>query len=158
MGATAGLKLAQAEPVTGPVISLVQASIHGGEAAEHEPRPPRQRTLIRAVIRAPGIPGQDVIVRNVSERGMRLVSRGICPHVGERLSISLPDTVLVEGDVRWVRGEEFGIELTADLDLRHLGLTNQRRYASDAGKVIYWLVDVRLRRQNEEQRPQLRSC
>ena len=35
MGATAGLKLAQAEPVTGPVISLVQASIRGGEAAEH---------------------------------------------------------------------------------------------------------------------------
>lgn len=158
MGATASLKRAQAEPLTGAVMSLVHAGVHGGEAVEHEPRAPRQRTLIRAVIRAPGIPGQDVIVRNVSERGMRLVSRGICPHVGERLSISLPDTVLVEGDVRWVMGEEFGVELTADLDLRHLGLTNQRRHASDAGKVIHWLVDERLRRQDEEQRAQLRCC
>ncbi|WP_052223608.1 PilZ domain-containing protein [Novosphingobium malaysiense] len=137
-------------------MSLAQAGEH--EAAQHTPRPPRQRTLIRAVMRAPGVPGHDVIVRNVSERGMRILSRGISPHVGERLVITLPDAIAADGEVRWVYGEEFGIELITDLDLRRLGLTNQRRHAGNTGSVIHWLVDERLRRPEHQSTAHLRCC
>ncbi|MCJ2186645.1 PilZ domain-containing protein [Novosphingobium beihaiensis] len=135
------------------------AAAHGLSETGHRPRPPRQRTLIRAVMRAPGLPGHDVIVRDVSERGMRIASRGITAHVGETLIISLPDGIEVEARVRWSKAGEFGAELTGDLDLRRIGLTNQRRHARSAGDVIHWLIDERLRAPAQPHAAQsLRCC
>ncbi|MEJ2459891.1 MAG: PilZ domain-containing protein [Novosphingobium sp.] len=111
---------------------------------QRHPRAPRQRTLIRAVMHAPGLPGHEVIVRDVSERGMRVASRGITAHVGETLGIILPGDIEVQARVCWVKGEEFGAELFEELDLRRLGLTNQRRHARSAGDVIHWLINERL--------------
>ena len=156
MASTAGLKLAEMAPVNGAVMSLVQAAEQA--EAELRARPPRQRTLICAVMRAPGIPGHDVLIRNVSERGMLIMGRGISPVAGERIHVTLPDGIEAEGQVRWARGDEFGIELTADLDLRRLGLTNQRRHSSDAGGVIHWLINERLRKPAPQRDTRLRPC
>lgn len=142
MAATAGLKIAEIAPIAG---HMGLAAVEGYAGDGHRPRAPRQRTLIRATMRGPGVPGHDVIVRDVSERGMRIASRGITAHVGEILAITLPDGIEVQAQVRWSRGEEFGAELAEELDLRRLGLTNQRRHARSTGDVIHWLIDERLR-------------
>ncbi|MCJ2179705.1 PilZ domain-containing protein [Novosphingobium album (ex Hu et al. 2023)] len=156
MAATAGLKLVEIAPDSGlGMLTAVESQSGNG----HRPRAPRQRTLIRAVMRAPGLPGHDVIVRDVSERGMRIASRGITVHVSEIFSITLPDGVEVDAQVRWAKGEEFGAELFDTLDLRRIGLTNQRRHARSAGEVIHWLIDERLRAPAPQQTaPRLRFC
>lgn len=156
MAAPASLKLAETAPKTG-IVTLVAVEDQSGD--DHRPRAPRQRTLIRAVMRAPGLPGHEVIIRNVSERGLRVASRGITAQVGETLTITLPDSIEVQAQVRWVKDGEFGAELAEQLDLRRLGLTNQRRHAQSANDVIHWLIDERLRSPEQAHTsPRLRFC
>ncbi|SFG50221.1 PilZ domain-containing protein [Novosphingobium sp. CF614] len=152
MRATAGLQIAEVGCSDAARANLAPAREDG--EVRHRPRAPRQRTLIRAVMHGPGIPGHEVIVRDVSARGMRIAGRGLAPRQGETLGVTLSSGIAQDAQVRWVEGDEFGIELFEDLDLQRLGLTNQRRHGAGA---IHWLVDERLRR--PEQPPaRLRRC
>jgi len=146
----------ESDSFTGQILGLVHPAFPEDDC--HAPRAARQRTLIRAAMRTPGLGSQGVIVRNVSERGMRVVARGFHAQVTERLSFTLPGDIEVQAQVRWVKGEEFGVELSADLDLLRLGLTNQRRHAPVCAQVVHWLVDERLRRPDQQESPTLRFC
>ncbi|MCJ2184037.1 hypothetical protein MTR62_15230 [Novosphingobium sp. 1949] len=103
------------------------------EARPGVTRAPRQRTLMRAVMTLPGMAGEPVMVRNVSERGMGLASKALVPREGEIIDLAILGSSGLEGCVRWVRGNEFGVELSRPLDLRGMGLANQRRNGDMAG-------------------------
>jgi hypothetical protein len=102
-----------------------------------QPRAPRRRTLISAtLLRAPddvgtAFPQQDIIVRNISERGMRLASRAASqralPLADEIVCIRLPENREYLAQVRWVEERAFGVELFGTLDIEALGAANRKR-------------------------------
>jgi hypothetical protein len=103
-----------------------------------QPRAPRRRTLISAtLLRAPdevgtaATPQQDIIVRNVSERGMCLATRAASQHAlplaDEIVCIRLPENGEYLAQVRWVEERAFGVELFSTLDIEALGAANRKR-------------------------------
>lgn len=96
-------------------------------AADDSAREPRQRRLARAQMFNDRLPGVDILIRNISGRGIGAASRGLPPLKGEKLSILLPHHEKVTGLVRWVDGQSFGFELDRDLNLNALAdyLQNQ---------------------------------
>lgn len=92
-------------------------------------RAPRRPTLIHGVMASDGLPGENVIVRNISPHGMCIASRSHAPEHGETVRVALCGMVDVEAQVRWVGDGEFGVELSSELDLHHLGLVPGRRKA-----------------------------
>jgi hypothetical protein len=52
----------------------------------------------------------EIIVRDVSARGISAMTRGRVPHEEEVVSIDLPDGREFWGLVRWVKGSRFGVE------------------------------------------------
>lgn len=95
-------------------------------------RPPRQRTLIRALLEGDAIPAQHAIVRNVSPDGLCVTAMGLVPNVGQTVRVTLPAGIHLEGTVRWCAGTAFGAELTSALDMRQLAVATQRRNAGIA--------------------------
>lgn len=103
-----------------------------------QPRAPRRRTLISAtLLRAPdegaraACPQQDIIVRNISERGMCLAARAASqralPLADEIVCIRLPENGEYLAQVRWVEERAFGVELFGTLDIEALGAANRKR-------------------------------
>ena len=141
---------------------LAEAALVQHEAAmegppEFAPRPVRQRVLIRAAMHAAGLPAQDVIVRNVSERGMCISTRGEMPRVKETVRLSLPCGLARAGTVRWIEGSTFGVELDEAIDLAFLGLSTQRRHAG-LGRDLSWRLQGHFQSMQPEHRPLLRRC
>ncbi|HVR90207.1 MAG TPA: PilZ domain-containing protein [Novosphingobium sp.] len=101
-------------------------------AADDCAREPRQRRLIRARMFNDRLPGVDIIIRNISGRGIGAASRGLPPVKGEKLSILLPHHEEVTGLVRWVDNLSFGFELDLDLDLQALRDAIQRQIGMDS--------------------------
>ncbi|WP_162528524.1 PilZ domain-containing protein [Novosphingobium sp. BW1] len=108
-------------------------------------RAPRHRTLMRAVMMLPGLDGTPVMIRNVSEQGLCLASKDVLPCCGEVIELDLAGTFGLKGEVRWVEGREFGVQLSAPLDLHRIGLANQRRNGNMAG-TLGGQVETRLLR------------
>lgn len=155
MAATARLGLVETAFAEDPLAGMI--GVTPSDDARYPSRAPRQRTLIRASVQTPGIPGHDVIVRNVSTRGMCIAGRGFSPHMGEMLHVALPGGIEAKAEVRWVKHSEFGVALFADLDLWRLGVTNQRGHGGGA-KVIHWLMEERLRAPVQPCTARLRHC
>lgn len=126
------------------------------DTGEGVSREPRQRTLMRAVMTLPGMADEPVMVRNVSERGMCLASKALMPREGEIIDLALAGTPRLEAQVRWVRGQEFGVQLARPLDLRCIGLANQRRNG-DMADTLGGQVETRLRSEDVVRRP-LYAC
>lgn len=118
-------------------------------------RPARQRTLIRALLEGGTIPAQHAIVRNVSEEGLCITAMGMAPRRGDRVRITLPGAILLDGDICWSEGTACGVKLTSALDIRQLAIATQRRNAGIAG-AIDWRVGESLRLPRPESDPRLR--
>ena len=75
----------------------------------------RQRRLLKARMRHPRHGEVDILVRDVSERGLG----GRCDldiAVGENVVIGLPDCAPVEGKIAWRKGQGFGVLLEASIN------------------------------------------
>ena len=95
-------------------------------AADASGREPRQRRLVRAQMYSDRLPQQDIIIRNLSLRGIGGASRGLPPMQDERVAVLLPDGQKVTGSIGWIDGLSFGIRLDLDLDLQSLAASIQR--------------------------------
>lgn len=102
-------------------------------AADDSAREPRQRRLVRARMFNDRLHEVDIIIRNISGRGIGAASKGRPPLKGERLSILLPHHQEVTGLVRWVDGLSFGFEMDCDLNLQVLADAIQHQMEIDGG-------------------------
>lgn len=62
------------------------------------------------------IGAQEIIVRNISKRGIGARSKGVILAEGEAVTLQLGPVGDVEGTVRWIKGSSFGVELVETLD------------------------------------------
>lgn len=75
----------------------------------------RQRRLLKARMLHPRHGEIDILVRDVSERGLG----GRCESelaVGESVVIALPDCAPAEGRIAWRKGQAFGVRLDAPIN------------------------------------------
>lgn len=79
----------------------------------------RRARLVRATLHRADASEVGVMVRNISDRGLGISGRTNPPPVGETVKITLPGSPALAGTVRWVRGNNFGIELDQPIDPAH---------------------------------------
>ena len=107
-----------------------------------EPAPTREQRrarLVRGTLRLTGGREVDVVVRNMSERGLGLSCRTVPPLTGERVTVCLPGSAELTAVVRWVRNTSFGVELIDTVDPDTLAATLQREIAR-AHEATDWTV------------------
>ena len=98
-------------------MSYLDGKIIAGRTSAREPR---QRRLVRAQMYRDRLPLNDIIIRNLSLRGIGGASRDILPILDERVAVLLPDGQNITGWISWIDGQSFGIKLDRDLDLQSL--------------------------------------
>ena len=84
-----------------------------GEQAEREERTGK---MFLARLHSCDLAGQDIIIRNISAHGLGARSKGAIPHPNDAVRIEMEAYGSVEGVVRWVKGNLFGVELTSALN------------------------------------------
>ena len=89
-------------------------------AASHRERDRRHPRLMLARIEGGRMQGQDLVIRNISKRGLGAATQGIFPFVGEHLSVKLPTGPTISGVVRWADGPSFGVSLDIEMDTNAL--------------------------------------
>ena len=80
---------------------------------ERDHRHPR---MMLARIEGGRMRGQDIVIRNISKRGLGAATQGIFPFVGENLTVKLPTGPTISGAVRWTDGPSFGLLLDIEMD------------------------------------------
>jgi hypothetical protein len=80
------------------------------------PREPRTRMVIPATITGERTAEREILIRNISRRGIGARSRQGAPDIGERVTIRIGAHAEISGTVRWVQGAQFGLLLDRDLD------------------------------------------
>jgi hypothetical protein len=73
-------------------------------------RESRNRRLTRVTLVDAADQVQDIMVRDLSARGLSATAARVPPGKGEIVSLRLPDDRVLWGIVRWVDGAQFGIE------------------------------------------------
>jgi len=73
-------------------------------------RSKRQQKLVRVQLYNSRNEMQDIMVRDISARGLSAVARDNAPAMGEVVTVQLPDKSSLWGIVRWVEDQQFGIE------------------------------------------------
>lgn len=73
-------------------------------------RESRNRRLTRVTLIDAADQMQDIMVRDLSSRGLAATAARVPPGEGEIVSIRLPDDRVLWGIVRWVAGAQFGVE------------------------------------------------
>lgn len=101
-----------------------------GASASSPARQERTRRLLRALLWCQASGEQDVIIRNLSRRGLGGSTVSAELPVGAEVVVSILPGFNVTGTVRWVRGMSFGINLLQDLDLDEVAREQQRLLAS----------------------------
>lgn len=107
-------------------------------AAEVRERELRHRRLMMARISSPRIIDQDIVIRNISQRGLGAATQGIFPALGEQLVVKLPDGQALTGIVRWADGPSFGLAL--DIELNPEDLADVKSKALVKGSAPTWEV------------------
>lgn len=92
--------------------------------ALREVRHPR---IVRALLKTRYGSEQDVVIRNVSKRGLGITCKGAAPVKGERVTVVLPGGLPVSGEVRWFAGHAFGMHLDEDFEIETLANALQRQ-------------------------------
>jgi hypothetical protein len=59
---------------------------------------------------------QEILIRNISRRGLGARTHQAPPRLGERVSIRIDTVPEISGAIRWVNGDQFGVLLDRDLD------------------------------------------
>ncbi|MEK6637444.1 MAG: PilZ domain-containing protein [Pseudomonadota bacterium] len=97
------------------MITNNQLTVPDGTELPPSQRELRSGRLFASTMRIPGLGEQTVAVRNLSPRGAGLRAR-IPPPVGILIMIKLGHYGEVEGRVRWVDGQLFGVALADPID------------------------------------------
>ncbi len=97
----------------------------GGELLREK----RRARLVRGTMRLTSGTEIAIVIRNLSERGLGVTSRGVPPIPGEKVTICLPGSPELPGVVRWTRNTAFGVELTGAVDPAEISATLQRELA-----------------------------
>lgn len=93
-----------------------------------EMRLPRQRRLVRAGITDSFGTNHDIVIRNVSEKGLGATMRGVPPLRGTAVTVLIPQGMTMNGTIRWVDGAVFGIEFDSPIELQTLADLIQRNH------------------------------
>jgi len=93
-----------------------------------ESRTPRQRRLIRAEITDSFGAKYDVVIRNVSEKGVGASMQVVPPLKGSVVTVMIPQGMAMKSTVRWIEGTACGIELENPIDLQTLTDVIQRKH------------------------------
>ena len=102
-------------------------------------RLPRQRRLIRAQMTDGFGMNYDIVIRNVSEKGLGATMQGVPPIRGSEVTVRIPQGMAMAGTVRWVDGSGFGVELHDPIDLQMLTDIMQRKQQT-ASHEAHWEV------------------
>ncbi len=81
-----------------------------------EQRDVRQTRLIVLQMSRGGRPLQEIVARNLSNRGIGALSKSVAPLEGDQVTVHFPQGQRVTGVVRWVFRQNFGILLDQDID------------------------------------------
>lgn len=92
----------------------------------HQPREPRERRLLRGQMQTERLPAFEIVIRNISARGLCATCKGLPPVVDELAEIHLPDNRYVVATVRWVCDQVFGVEFQEPINLAIMMDTLQR--------------------------------
>lgn len=104
-----------------------------------EARLPRQRRLIRAQMTDSFGMKYDIVVRNVSEKGLGGSMQGVPPLRGIPVTVTIPQGMVMSGTIRWVAGTAFGVEFNEQVDLDTLTQIIQRKHET-ANREAHWEV------------------
>ncbi len=96
------------------------------ESLSHHPREPRERRLLRGQMQTERLPAFEIVIRNISARGLCGTCKGLPPICGEEADILLPDNRTVTATVRWVNDQVFGVEFSDPINLAIMMDTLQR--------------------------------
>jgi hypothetical protein len=113
--------------------------------------PGRERRLLRAYMQHPRTGLIDIMIRNVSDRGIG----GKCVHdiePGEIVSIIVPDRAPMDGMIVWRMGDGFGMRLTALIDPKAI----MHQHSATASRLDYQVPKL-FRPPLECRRPGLRT-
>lgn len=99
--------------------------------------PPRQRRLLLVELALGDGKRFEVIVRNISPRGMGASARGIAPAAGAIVTLA-GDGEAYTGVIRWVSGQNFGVHFQCDLG--KFLLDRARRPSDGAGGKHNWTM------------------
>lgn len=84
-------------------------------ASERE-RPLRHRRMIIARMSGYRAVDQEIVIRNVSRRGLGAATQGVVQARGERVLVRLNDGLEITGVVRWRDGPCFGLALDCEIE------------------------------------------
>lgn len=96
------------------------------ESLPLQPREPRERRLLRGQMQTERLPAFEIVIRNISSRGLCATCKGLPPVQGEFAEILLPDNRTVTANVRWASDQVFGVEFEEPINLEILMDTLQR--------------------------------
>ena len=96
------------------------------ESLPQHPREPRQRRLLRGHMQTERLASFEIVIRNISARGLCGTCKGLPPIRGEFAEILLPDNRTVTATVRWVNDQVFGVEFDESINLEIMMDTLQR--------------------------------
>lgn len=84
------------------------------ETAQAGLREERKQRLLKARARS-GSDEYEILIKNVSSRGLGGISNDKIFELGSNISVQLPAGQIVEGVVRWTDGRRFGLALTQEI-------------------------------------------
>ena len=96
------------------------------ESLSHHPREPRERRLLKGLTQTERLPEFEIVIRNISARGLCATCKGLPPLAEEFAEIQLPDNRTVTATVRWTNDQVFGVEFDAPINVQVLIDTLQR--------------------------------
>lgn len=96
------------------------------ESPSQHPREPRERRLLKGHMQTDRLPAFEIVIRNISARGLCATCKGLPPIVGESAEILLPDNRTVGAITRWTNDQVFGVEFEEPINLAILMDTLQR--------------------------------
>jgi hypothetical protein len=79
-------------------------------------REERRARLVRGTLRCANGDVIAILVRNLSDRGLGMTCKARPPKRGDSVIITLPGLQDLDGTVRWVRDNAFGVELNGAVD------------------------------------------
>ena len=109
------------------------------DAFTEDARSPRQRRLIRAQMTDSFGVTYDIVIRNVSDKGVGATMQGVPPLKGSAVKFIIAHGIAMDGMICWVQGRLFGIELDKPIDLQALTKVIQHKQQS-ASQEGHWEV------------------
>lgn len=117
-----------------------------------QPREPRERRLLRGHMQTERLAPFEIVIRNISARGLCGTCKGLPPVIGEFAEIHLPDNRHVTAIVRWVNDQVFGVEFEEPINLAIM-LDTLQRLRGLAERDASW--EVKSKHRVHDRRPDL---